>query len=69
MNGDLTDAFASLAGDADETPDDHDAVLARRLDVVTRLLQRGMPLRVIEALLPGWDDAIRGAVRTEPPAA
>lgn len=33
----------------------------RREEVVRRLLDRGMPLRALEALLPGWEDAIAAA--------
>ena len=30
----------------------------RRVDVVRRLLAEGMPVRALEALLPGWKMAI-----------
>ena len=63
------DAIASITADPVHAADGQDPVLARRLDVVTRLLERGMPVRVLEALLPEWDAAIDAAVRTEPPAA
>lgn len=31
----------------------------RRAEVVTRLLERGMSVRVLQALLPGWEHTIR----------
>lgn len=31
---------------------------ARRVEVVRRLIAVGMPLRAIEALMPGWEEAI-----------
>lgn len=68
MDGDRTDAITSAFGDAPERSPG-DPVFARRLEVVARLMQRGMPARVLEALLPGWDDAIRSAARSEPPVA
>ena len=37
----------------------------RRLDVVRRLLDSGMPLRALEALLPGWEDAVAIVLETE----
>ena len=60
----LPPAFDEARG---RSPDD--PVFVRRLEVVARLMQRGMPVRVLEALLPDWDDAIRSAARSEPPAA
>lgn len=68
MDGDGTDAITAAFGDAAERSPG-DPVFARRLEVVARLVQRGMPVRVLQALLPDWDDAISSAARSEPPAA
>lgn len=68
MDVDRTDALTTASGGAIEWSSG-DPVFARRLEVVARLMQRGMSVRVLEALLPGWDDAIRSAARSEPPAA
>lgn len=39
--------------------DDHHE---RRMRVVRRLMEQGMPVRALEALLPGWEEAIAEAV-------
>lgn len=44
----------TLAGDGGSLHD----VDARRVEVVRRLIAVGMPLRAIEALMPGWEEAI-----------
>lgn len=33
----------------------------RRVELVRRLLERGVPVRALEALLPGWERAIEVA--------
>lgn len=38
----------------------HD-VGARRAEIVARLLDRGLTVRVLHALLPGWEETIRTA--------
>ena len=68
MESDRVDAITPAVGAADERSPG-DPVSARRSEVVARLMQRGMPVRVLETLLPGWDDAIRSATRSGPPAA
>lgn len=35
---------------------------AYRVDVIGRLLERGMTVRALEALLPGWETEIAAAV-------
>lgn len=40
---------------ADAVPD----LTARRPEVVRRLLDRGVPPRTLQALLPGWEVAVR----------
>ncbi|MGH3440750.1 MAG: hypothetical protein ACRDUY_01645 [Nitriliruptorales bacterium] len=47
-------ALVTLAGDEATLRD----MAARRVEVVRRLVAQGMPLRAIEALLPGWEEAI-----------
>lgn len=37
----------------------------RREMVVRRLLERGMPLRALEALLPGWEEVIARVLEME----
>lgn len=41
---------------------------ARRAEIVARLLERGIPVRALQGLLPGWDDAIETAANAEPAA-
>lgn len=41
------------------------AAVQRRETVVKRLLERGMPLRALEALLPGWEDVIARVLEME----
>lgn len=38
---------------------------SRRLELVQQLLDRGVPVRALEALLPGWEQAIEAAVYPE----
>lgn len=42
--------------------DDHHE---RRMHVVRRLMEQGMPVRALEALLPGWEEAIADAVSAD----
>lgn len=37
----------------------------RREMVVRRLLERGMPMRALEALLPGWEEVIARVLEIE----
>lgn len=41
-----------------------DATAARRAEVVRRLLERGMSVRALEALLPGWEGTIAEVAAT-----
>lgn len=38
---------------------------AYRVDVIRRLLERGMTVRALEALLPGWETEIAAAVEEQ----
>lgn len=71
MDGDTARSVETRAVDAVAVPvggngrgtarDPSHDVEARRADIVVRLLERGMSARVLRALLPGWDEAIRTA--------
>lgn len=52
MQGDAGGAVAPTQADARD-------VDSRRAEVVGRLLERGMSVRVLQALLPGWEHTIR----------
>lgn len=49
---DATETGTAAAGTARD-------VDSRRAEVVERLLERGMSVRVLQALLPGWEHTIR----------
>lgn len=49
--------ISSLAGGPEHGHD----VRARRAEIVARLLERGLTVRVLHALLPGWEETIRTA--------
>lgn len=57
--------------DPDPQPEEGRRVdpVSHRTDVVRRLLDRGVPVRALEALLPGWEGPIAEALehRCEPP--
>ena len=48
------------------TPSLDDVALAtrwdRRVDLVRRLMSRGLPMRTLEVLLPGWEQEIAAVV-------
>jgi hypothetical protein len=49
---------------ADPHADDPESAM-RRLKVVIRLLEEGMPVRALEALLPGWELEIAAALEQD----
>lgn len=54
----MTGATQPDVTDVGETMSD---LTARRVDVVRRLLERGVPVRTLRALLPDWDPLIQEA--------
>ena len=57
--------MAAIAASFGVPPAD-EAVLAsrwdRRVDLVKRLMARGLPMRTLEVLLPGWEQEIAAVV-------
>lgn len=47
--------------DATDVGDTMSDLTARRADVVRRLIDRGVPVRTLRALLPDWDPLIQEA--------
>lgn len=50
--------------DPEDLGDSMNDLVARRPDVVRRLIDRGVPARTLRALLPEWDPLIREASTT-----
>lgn len=59
----MTTPPAALELDPGDTMPD---LTARRPEVVRRLLERGVSVRALRALLPEWDLVIQEAARTRP---